>query len=140
MDFDFFLLLAIAAVIALIIQSIRHLSAQSEAKKLKKELDETKKRFTAYQNTMEPLKKYKAIVDAEAEAKRIISKAKKLIEKVKNDFKQKVTKAKESIKSEIKNARDKAKNIREKADTQLQDAYQLASKIESDCRFSNYMD
>ncbi len=137
----FIVILAIAAIA----QTIRHLLATKVGSKLKAELAEEKKRFTAYRQKTEPLRKYEAIVDAEGEAARIRSdaaaqaaalkaEADRIRESAQQEYQEKIAEAEALASSELKESRAKAKQLRETAEQRLQDAHALANQIESDAR------
>lgn len=131
--------------IALIAQTVRQVLAAKAGEKLKAQIADESKRFTAYRKKTEPLRKYESIVDAEAESARIRSEATAEASRVKSEaetirasaqreYDQKIAEAEELAGSELKEGRAKAKEIRERAEQRLQDAHDLANRIEADAR------
>lgn len=149
---EIYMLLFIIGFIAFILILFLYLSTKKTANKLRQELNENKERFSSYQTEMEPLRKYRSIVDVEAEVKRIKlqaisirdrvqaevkrirSKIESIRKRAQSDYDKKLSEANELANSELKESRQKAKEIRERAEKQLQDAHEIAKKIETDAQ------
>lgn len=141
-------LLIVVCVALLVLCLIYYIENQKKAKKLKSHAE----RLDTYSDELESLRKYQQIIDAEGEAKKIISKAKDVASKInaraqeteskrkllvvrtKQKYNQIIAKATELAKIKIKESRQKAKTIREKADKLLHEAHILAGTIEKDAK------
>lgn len=134
MNLDFYDILFLLSLIALFILIIRYHSLKKILDKRTAEFNERKKRFNLYKQKMEPLKKYLSIVDAEKEAKKIKSEAEKIRDSIQFDYNMKIAESKQIADTELKASRIKSKEIRMKAEQHLQEAYELANKIESDAK------
>ena len=104
--------LALVAFVAFLVQTIRYYTEKKSVRKSEDHLRKKNEEFSEYRTRMEPLKKYQAISDAEAEASRIMS----------------------EVDATIKESRRKAREIREKSEKHLQDAHNIATKIEEDAK------
>jgi hypothetical protein len=126
---NFYLIIILALIIFIVIY--RQLAIKKLSKQIG-ELKSVKDQFANYKSEMEYLEKYKQIVDAESEAERIRIEVKQLLEIAQSDYESKIAEAEELAKSEIKASRESAKSIKEKAESALQEAHALATKIESE--------
>lgn len=75
-----------------------------------------------------------AIRMAEAESQKITQQAKNYLEQAQLDYDKKLAEAHELARSETEGAKAKAKEIREQAELKLQEAHNIAVKLEADAR------
>ncbi len=134
MDIAVMEIILIISGVALAVLAILYLLSKRAGDKLKVELYYKQNELDEYKTETEPLKKYREIVDAEAEAKRLKQEAIKIRDNAQKDYDNKIQEATNLSEADLKESRSKARDIREKAEQQLKDAHELASKIEKDAQ------
>lgn len=134
MNLEVMNIILMLAGIALAVMAVLYVLSKRAGNKFKINLNNKQNELEAYKTETEPLRKYLAIVDAEAEAKKIKQEAITIKDNAQKNYDNKIQEAKSLSEANLKESRAKARDIREKAEQQLKDAHDLANKIEKDAQ------